>query len=245
MKYTYLAVFILVGFIFTGCKKSTEEFSTPPISDYAPLTQGKYITYQIDSLIYINFGTLEVTHTYQVKYLTDSLITDNLGRPAYRIFRYIRSDASSPWESDATFLAVNTGSSLEFTENNMRFIKLKQPIRNDYAWLGNSYIDTYSFGSEVRYLADWSYTYQNVAQADVVGSFNLDNTITINQRNETIGNPDDPNSYSEKNFGLEKYALGIGMVYKKFLHYEYQPPTTTQGGYYVGYGVTLTMIDHN
>ena len=245
MKYSYLATIIFVAFLCASCKKSTEELNTPPISDYFPLESGKYITYQIDSLIYINFGTQEVTHTYQVKYVTDSLITDNLGRPAYRIFRFLRPDGSSPWQADATFNAANTGTSLEFTENNMRFIKLKQPIRNDFSWKGNSYIDTYSFGSDVRYLDGWDYLYQNVGEPDVVGTYNLDNTITVNQRDEIIGNPDDPASYSEINYGLEKYALGIGMVYKKFLHNEYQPPTTTQGGYFVGFGVTLTMIDHN
>ena len=244
MKYTYLATLLFAAILFTGCKKSTEEVSTPPVSDYFPLAQGKYITYQIDSLIYINFGTQEVTHSYEVKYETDSLITDNLGRPAYRIFRYIRSDASAPWQSDATFLAVNTGTTMEFIENNLRFVKLAQPFRNDYSWLGNSYIDTYSTGSDVDYLADWEYTYQNVGQPDIVGSFNFDNTLTVTQRDEVIGNPGDPNSYSEINYGLEKYAYGIGLVYKRFFHNEYQP-ATSQSGYYDGYGVTLTMIDHN
>ena len=60
-----------------------------------------------------------------------------------------------------------------------------------------------------------------------------------------IGNPGDPNSYSEINNGSEKYAKGIGMVYRDFLHVEYQPPTPGRGAYRLGYGVRLTMIDHN
>lgn len=244
MKYRLLAAFLLL-MIFSACSEK-EEFSTAAIEEYSPLQTGKYITYQIDSLVYTNFGTRDTTRTYQVKFVTDSLITDNLGRPAYRIFRFIRANAGDAWQPDNTFLAVNTGKSLEFTENNMRFIKLKQPIRNEYSWKGNSFIDTYSFNSEVRYMDDWDYTYQNVGEPASVGTYNLDKTITVAQRDEIIGNPDDPSSYSEKNISFEKYASGIGLVYKYFLHNEYQPPTTPSGnGYTNGYGITLTMIDHN
>ncbi len=238
-----LASFLLLTFV--ACKK-TEEFSTAAIAEYYPLETGKYITYKIDSLIYTNFGTSDTIRSYEVKYLTDSLITDNLGRPAYRIFRYIRANSTDAWQPDNTFLAVNTGTSLEFTENNMRFIKLKQPIRNEYSWKGNSFIDTYSFNSEVRYMDDWDYTYENVGETETIGTYNLDKTLKVTQRDEVIGNPDDPGSYSEKNISNEIYATGIGLVYKYFLHNEYQPPTTPTGvGYTNGYGVTLTMIDHN
>ncbi len=244
MKFQLIGILLLM-LIFSSCKK-TEEYSTAAISEYNPLVTGKYITYKIDSLIYTNFGTSDTIRSYEVKYETDSLITDNLGRPAYRIFRYRRSTAADAWQPDNTFLAVNTGTSLEFSENNMRFIKLKQPIRNEFTWKGNSFIDTYSFNSEVRYLDNWDYTYESVGEPAIVGMYNLDKTLTVVQRDEIIGNPDDPGSYSEKNISSEKYASGIGMVYKYFLHNEYQPPTTPTGsGYTNGYGITLTMIDHN
>ena len=51
-----------------------------------------------------------------VKYQTDSLITDNLGRPAYRIFRFIRKNETQAWTPDATFMAVSTENQLEFIE---------------------------------------------------------------------------------------------------------------------------------
>jgi hypothetical protein len=77
-----------------------------------------------------------------------------------------------------------------------------------------------------------------------LGSFNLPNTIKVDQRDEVIGNPSDPSSYSEINYGSENYAKGIGLVYRRFLHIEYQPPTSGPG-YKLGYGVTMTMTDHN
>ena len=146
---------------------------------------------------------------------------------------------------DNTFMAIPTDFAFEFVENNNRFLKLKGPVRDGLSWKGNSYIDTYSINSTVKYLADWDYTYENVNQPMTLGTFRLDSTLQINERNETIGNVSDPNSYSEINFGQENYAKGIGLIYRNFLHIEYQPPTPGRGGYRIGYGVKLTMIDHN
>ncbi len=242
----YLFSVILLGVLAAGCKKSTEEFLSAPLSDYAPYTVGKYITYRLDSLVFVNFGSTSEVHTYEVKYEVDAEITDNLGRPAYRIIRYIRNLPSDPWNPDNTFMAVNTGNSLEFIEDNERYIKLRQPVRDGYSWKGNTYIDTYSLYSEKKYLDGWDYMYDGI---DVPESYNGHNVevLIVDQRDEVIGNPNDPNSYSEINQGLEKYAKGVGMVYRHFLHTEYQPPVPGRDGHFVdgSYGITLTMIDHN
>lgn len=244
-KLSFLIAFTALILFFFACKKTNEDFQTPAISDYAPFAPGKYITYNLDSFIYINFGASSVIRSYQVKYVVDAQITDNLNRPAFRIIRYIRKTSANTFTPDATFEAVDANGSLEFKENNERFIKLKQPIRNDYTWKGNAYIDTYSLNSEVRYLDNWEYTYDSVGLASRVGVYDLAHTIKVNQRDEVIGNPSDLNSYSELNKGVEKYGKGIGLVYRLFLHSEYQPPTPGRGGYYQGYGITLTMIDYN
>ncbi len=246
-KYPFILFIVVIIISFSACKKSNEDLQTASLNVYSPLTVGKYITYNLDSLIYINFGTSTVIRSYQVKYVTDAQITDNLGRPAYRIIRYIRNNPTAPWLSDATFMTVNTGNTLEFIENNYRFLKLHLPIRDNYSWKGNSYIDTYSLNSEVKYLDDWDYIYESVGVPQQVGSFTLDNCIVVNQRDEEIGNPLDPNSYSEINKSKEIYAPGIGMIYREFFHSEYQPPVPGLGGFFVtgSYGITLTMIDHN
>ncbi len=245
MRKLFLLLIILSAVIFTGCKKVTDTLAVASVSEYYPLQVGKYITYNLDSTIFINFGTAQAIVNYQVKHQVDALITDNLGRPAYRIIRYIRKTAANAWAPDNTFMAVPTDFAAEFVENNMRFLKLKGPIRDGYTWKGNTYIDTYSLNSNVKYLDNWDYTYDSVNVKQTIGTFTLDSTLKVAQRNEIIGNPTDPNSYSEINFGAEKYAKGLGLVYRNFLHIEYQPPTPGRGGYRVGYGVKMTMIDHN
>ena len=245
MRKVSLLLIIVSAVIFNACNKSAGVLDLPAINDYYPLQVGKYVTYSLDSTVFINFGTKDTVIKYQVKHQVDGQITDNLGRPAYRIIRYLRKTPANAWTPDNTFMAVPTDFALEFIENNMRFLKLKGPIRDAFTWKGNSYIDTYSLNSNVKYLDDWDYTYENVNMSQTVGAFTLDSTLDVNQRDEIIGNPADPNSYSEINFSAEKYAKGVGLVYRNFLHKEYQPPTPGRGGYRIGYGVKMTMIDHN
>lgn len=246
-KFRSYSLMLLIVFAAASCKKSSQDFITPPISDYAPLEIGKYISYHLDSLVYVDFGTATQIHSYEVKYEVSDTLRDNLNRLAYRITRYIRNNSGEEWAPENTFMAIDYGTGYEFVENNLRFIKLRQPIRDDYSWKGNSFIDTYSTDSPVRYMDDWDYIYEDVGMPLQINSFSLTNTITINQRDEIIGNPDDPNSYAERNLSIEKYAKGIGMVYRQFVHTEYQPPVTGSPGHFVdgSYGLTMEMIDHN
>lgn len=233
--------------LLSACKKSTEVFQTDAISDYYPLKVGKYITYSLDSTVTINFGQSMVVNSYQVRLQVDAEITDNLGRPAYRIIRYIRKTAANAWTPDNTFMAVPTSTSMEFIENNLRFVKMRAPVNDGYTWKGNTYIDTYSLNSNLKYLNDWDYNYDSLNLPAKIGALTVDSTLRVFQRDEIIGNPSNPNSYSEQNVGIEKYARGIGLVYRRFLHTEYQPPTPGHPGAYADgtYGVTMTMIDHN
>ena len=242
-----LIPFVACLLFFAACKKESEELDVIPMSDYAPLKAGKYITYSLDSLVYTNFGAVEAHRFYEVKYLTADSLTDLLGRKAFRIVRYIRKLPNGLFNPDNTFLAVNTGTKYEFTENNLRYLKLVQPIKNDGTWKGNSAIDVSSLGTDLQYLFDWDYTYANVGQAKTVGTFNLANTVTVNQINESVNlpviPPGSPNStnIASKDYSQEIYAKGIGMVRREFLHFEYQ--LAFPG--YIGYGVKLIMVDHN
>ena len=248
MRKSFFLLIIIAAVIFNACKKSTDAFATISVKEYAPLIIGKYITYKLDSTLFINFGTKDTVVSYQVKHQVDALITDNLGRPAYRIIRYIRKTAANAWIPDNTFMAVPTDFTFEFIENNLRFLKLVSPIRNGFNWKGNKYIETSTINSPFKYLEDWNYTYDSVDVRLTLGAFTLDSTLKVAQRDEVIGNPANRTVYHEINYGAEKYAKGIGLIYRNFLHVEYQPSTTIppdSTGYKQGYGVRMTMIDHN
>lgn len=238
----FLVLGAIITIFFTACKKESADFKTVQIAEYSPLQTGKSITYRLDSLVFVSFGSSVATHSYEVKYVVDAPIKDNLGRPGWRIFRYIKPIGGGSFSPDATFTSINTGNTLEFIENNLRYLKLVQPITEGTSWKGNSFIETNSINSELKYLEDWDYTYQDVHQPKSVGSFNFDSTITVQQRNDSLGLPVTAQTqYAEKNLGKEIYAAKIGLVYRSFIHYEFQGVSNT----YTGYGVTYTIIDHN
>lgn len=245
MKKIILLLAIVV--FFAACKKESEQLQITPISDYAPLAVGKYVTYNLDSLVYLNFGATQAHHFYEVKYLTADSLKDLLGRKAFRIVRYIRTLPNGIFTPDNTFVAVNTGTNFEFTENNLRYLKLTLPIKNDRTWKGNSAIDVTSVGSDLQYLADWDYTYSEVNQPKKVGTFNLANTITVKEIDESVnlpvipaGQPNQTNIAS-RDYSQEIYAKDIGLVQRDFIHFEYQ--LAFPG--YIGYGVKMVMVDHN
>ena len=88
----------LIGMI--GCSKSYNYPSTP-LSAYMPLQVGKYITYRLDSLVFIQFGTMDTTVSYLAKDVIEDSISDNEGRPSLRVVRYLNDTAASrAMESD-------------------------------------------------------------------------------------------------------------------------------------------------
>jgi hypothetical protein len=241
-----ILILVAATLFMAACNKKTAVVNDEKIESYWPLQTGKYITYQLDSLVYINFGKKDTTISYQVKYETDELMNETASEKTYRVLRYIRKSSNQSWTPEAAFAATQTNNQIRFLENGLLFIKLQSPVKNGFSWKGNALIETGSANSLVRYLDNWTYIYASVGLAEKLSNNEMVQTLTVNQRDEVIGQADNPDSYSEINYAQEKYAKGIGMVYRKFLHKEYQPGTGS-GGYVAegSYGVTYTMIDHN
>lgn len=237
-------IFLLA--VMQSCKK-TATYDSPSLEEYMPLSAGKYIRYRLDSTRFIFFGQKDTLISYQAKDVVDAPITDNRGRQGWRIIRYLRdTNGITPWKPAGAYMVIPTRESIEVVDNNLRFVKLKLPVLEGYSWKGNAYIDTYSLESDVRYLDGWDYTYAALSMPFNTGKgMTFENTVTINQRDEVLGTPSDLGFYSQKNYSVEVYAKGVGLVYQNFLHWEYQPPDGSKPGYKEGYGLKLTLIDHN
>ncbi|HEY5465158.1 MAG TPA: hypothetical protein VIJ95_17995 [Hanamia sp.] len=246
----YLLGSCLLCLLFASCKKEDSNFTSASINDYFPLKVGKYITYNLDSTVIANFGLGSspfVVNHYQAQDVVDAEITDNLGRSSFRIMHYIRNDSTQLWIPNNTFMVTSTRNSLEYVENNLRYLKLMLPISEGFTWKGNSYIDTYDNDLGLTYLDDWDYTYDSVGAPLTINSLNFDSTITVDERDEFLGQDPslDSTQYATKTYSVEKYAKGIGLIYRNFLHWEYQSPQSIINPGYTGYGVTLSIIDHN
>lgn len=248
MKKLFVALVILFLFIFfTGCKKETETFDTATLNDYFPLQIGKTFLYRLDSTVLASFGTALIIKSYQAQDSIESTFLDNQGRLSYRIFRLIRDTAGlKPWQFAATFFATPTPTSIEYVDNNFRFIKLHAPVTDGYTWNAHAYIDTKSVNTTVGYLDAWQYEYRNLSESYSVLNKNYDNTVTVFQQDETTPpGPFNPNNYQQRNLGTEVFAKGIGLIYKEFLHWTWQttpPPAKYEDG---SYGIKLRLINHN
>lgn len=236
-----------------ACTTKKIDLASPPLSDYFPLVVGKHITYRLDSTVTTQFGRDTTVRTYRVRDRVDAQITDARGRTAYRIVRSTsNATGTAPFLPEHTFMTIPQGEDwIEHVENNLRFMKLRFPIREGFSWKGNSFIETASINSSVRYLAGWDYRYVEVEKPFTVNGVTYPNTITIHQREEVIPpGPFNPAFFKQYNFSVEVYAKGIGLIYKNFDHKVWQPPTPppdARAGYWEdgSFRLVLRIIDHN
>ena len=244
MKKLCLYILPIFFLFFLACKK-TDTYNSDQLTDYVQLQIGRYITYRMDSLQFINFNTEDTIISYLAKDVVTDSVVDNLGRPSWRVTRYLSdTTGTSPWVENESYLITATRESVEVVENNLRFLKLKLPIANGYTWKGNSFIETESLYSDYPYLDNWDYTYDSVGLPYSLPSGIVPVAFVVHQRDVEKGN--DTSYIRTRDFSEEAYGKGIGLIYKNFLHTEYQPPNIgTPVATTTGYGLKLSMVDHN
>lgn len=234
----------LLILIICSCNKSNPLVTDSP-ADYYPMHVGNYIIYRMDSLKYINVGSQDTLISYHAKEVVEDSITDNLGRPSYRVVRYLSDTTeTAEWTPSIAFLVTPLKGSVEVVENNLRFIKLVTPVQDAISWLGNAYIDTKSDDSPVPYMDGWNYTYANTGLPFDVLAGTIPITVTVKEADEVSGLGD--NSYTQTVYSAEVYGKNIGCIYKKFLYSVYQSPNVEYPqGATIGYGLTFNMVSHN
>lgn len=254
---------ILLGWIATSsCGKESFKPEDGTLDAYLNLQSGKYIIYQLDSLVKVPFNdTAYTTVSYQAKDLVDTLITDNLGRPSWRIFRYLRpveSTSESAWVPSDTYFITPTRSSIEWVENNLRFQKLIYPIKESSYWFGNKYINT-TPGGPLDYLDAWEYNFTEIDGTFTPLDTPIDSTVTIIQTDQNSGfaddyHPVDPDQPGYRIYSVEVFAKNIGLIYKYTTHFNYKARTLNENNIPVppypngsreGNSIRLRMISHN
>lgn len=243
----------LFVFLLSSCSKETAEFTSNAPEEYFNLTPGKYIRYYLDSSRFIFFGQKDTVIHYQAKDVVDSEVMD-AGRRAWRIIRYLRdanSNNENEWVQNMSYLVVPTRESVEVVEGNLRQVKLKLPVTEGFQWRGNSYLpdnpfrDIYPFNNDVE-IQLWDYTYDVVGGSAEINNKLYENVTEVTHIADSVNVPIDfANAFALKNYWVEKYELGVGLVYKEVSMWDYQPPTGGNPGYRTGFGIRMSIIDHN
>ena len=237
----------LVWLAATSCKKNDSFIALNNVAaNYYPLDTGKIWIYRLDSTTTPAFGTSLIMRSYHVKDSMGVAFMDNTGRESWPVYRFITDTLEqAPWRSLSTYYVTPVDKSIEvMDDNNLRFIKLVTPVKENFTWKGNSYIDTRSGYSLYQYLDGWDYMYKAVDSGFTTLAGVIDSTVTVFQRDETSPEgPFDPQFYQQRNYSVEVYAAGIGLIYKNFLHWTWQPtppPPRYEDG---SYGVILNLIE--
>ncbi len=252
----------LLIFVFS-CKKKDANFDDTDFQKQRlteltiPLEKGKYITYRVDSTVFTNFGRTTEVHSYLVKHIVDTLITDNLGRPSYRIFTYLSdTTGTEPWQPNGSYFITVLADRVEVIEDNMRIIKIHVPVRDGNTWKGNTYLAEDPYGAEYNFsnddnMADWDFFFDGGLQSSVtIQDTTYDNVYTITENNE-VDPVLDPSDYGSVNISQEMYSMNIGLVYRELTMWEQQPnpsgnpPNITYDPYRIGFGIKMWMVDHN
>ena len=204
MKAFNFILIICFVFGFLSCKKQTD----PPVDvgyDYAPTTIGKYIVYDVDSIIYDDFTKDTIEFKYRIKEKLAENITDNEGRAAFKLIRYIKhynpnvGYEAMNWTIKDVWYYTKTNTTLEVVEEDVRLTKLAFPVGEDVTWNGNAY----------NVLGEWNYKYVYVNQAETINGHAFDDVLYVEQK-------DDKNKNAiHREYYIEKYAKNIGLVYRE------------------------------
>jgi hypothetical protein len=193
-----------LSLLFAGCK---DESRVPePLEDYQyfPLQPGDWIAYDVDSVVhYPDDDSTPLPDTsiagyhYQVKEIIDSAFVDGEGDIAYKIVRQVRATDTLPWSFESIWSCKRTFNSAQRVEDNIRYVKLAFPVTTQRTWNGNAYNE----------LPGEDYFFEEIHQAQSVGSLFFDSTVTVNQY-EFL-------SAINRIIKKEKYARGVGLVYRQ------------------------------
>lgn len=200
-KHSLLILLFCFGTLtWFSCKKETVVL--PPLSfNYFPTEYGKYIIYDVDSVYHSendnNNDDSVYSYHFQIKDKIDSSFLDLEGRLNQVRLRYRRDNDSLPWELTNVWTQYLSSSSAYLTENNIRLHKLSFPINYNTSWNGN---DSNTGEEEI-------YFYEYFHESDVINGISFDSTLSVVQVDE--------NNYVEKIYGNEKFATGIGMIFKE------------------------------
>lgn len=188
-----------------SCKKNKTEDPPDVGYDYAPTTVGKYVVYDVDSTVYDGFFDDTIYNKYRIKEKIEGNITDNEGRPALKMVRYIKkynpalSYDNIPWTIKDVWTCIKTNTTYEVVEEDVRFTKLIFPVKEDATWKGNAY----------NTLDDWDYEYIYKDKSETINGTYFENVLYVEQKDDKQKN------VIHREYYIEKYAKGVGLVYRE------------------------------
>ncbi len=211
---------------FSSCSKDTPTQSNKDVAGYRyfPMDTGHWVIYSVDSIVVSSNLQYADTFHYRLKEYIPSSFIDNSGNLTQRIERYIWDDSLYIWNIENVWTANLHANDAEKVEDNIRYIKLSFPVSSSATWNGNALNSFYP---------EWDYSYTSIDQPATIGNLSFDSTLTVLQI--------DNSNLVYKHYGVERYAKGVGMIYKEFKI----DSTNSANGTYWGFDLKMTIEAYN
>lgn len=181
---------------------------------YFPLSIGKYVVYQVDSIIYdfaAGGGTLRDSSRTFVKEVTADTLRDQAGQLLFTIERCERKNDTDPWVLKSITTAARTATQAIRTEDNFRFLKLIFPFDRRSEWDGNIWVDENReieiAGERMRPFTNWRYEVDSIDVQAVVGPFAFDSTLVVTEADDV--------NIIEHRYSRVRYAKHVGVVWRE------------------------------
>ena len=211
----YISAFVIITLLaFSSCQDELEPLDINSLElDYFPLEIGDFVEYKVDSVIY-NFqnGSIDSFTSYIKEDVIERFFDSNEDT-VYRIERTFRRNLTEDGAILDEWAASRNLTQATRTEENLRFIKLVFPPKVGTRWDGNIHIPSnieINVGGEfVEVYKNWDYQILEHNTEEEIGGFVFDDVITVQQA-------DDENAL-ELRYSIEKYAKGVGLVYKRMM----------------------------
>src|SRR5690606_24628042 len=127
--------------LFSSCKKETTNLSEMEKGqNFYPLEVGKYVVYDVDSLIWDDHLKATIPYQCQLRYSVSDTFRNDAGDMAYVINVQYRKTAADAYVPHNVLYAARHNSQLVVTQDNLKFIKLTFPVENGNQWDGNAMI---------------------------------------------------------------------------------------------------------
>lgn len=209
-------------------------------STYYPVGVKKYITYDVDSLVWNDTTCEETYRSARIRYTIADSFRDAQNRKSFRIETMLFDDTLG-WQPRTVYYVTPTETGVEFMEGGNRFIKLSYPVEAGRSWQGNALIPVND--ADLAYLSGWNYRYQDVGVRLSQGNKHYDSTVTVLQVDEQAGDPDSaPEEAASRLYGKEIYARNVGMIYREYTRWNYDPATTQCKK---GFRIVMRAVDNN
>lgn len=211
-----IALLLFFSLFINACRERQTEEREPLAAEqyaYFPLEIGKYIVYQVDSIIY-DFApggiTRDSTRTLVREVVSDTL-RDQTGQLLFTIERHERMSDAEPWRLKSINTAARTATQAIRTEDNFRFLKLVFPLSRRSVWDGNIWIDKNReieiAGERMRPFINWRYEVDSIDVQAMAGPFVFDSTLLVTEADDT--------NIIERRLSRVRYAKNVGMVWRE------------------------------